>query len=114
MSAKEIINTILHKENLKLIELAEKLNTSQPNLSKKLISDSIRYREMEDIATLLDYEIKWDKPGQSNTMGIEKELLELFSKLPENEKYRILGRIEELASKYESTELGKSSTSKTG
>lgn len=117
MSAREIVKDILHKEKLKIAELAEMLNTSQPNLSKKLNTDTIRYREMEEIAELLKYSIKWDKAEESHNMQkIEKELLILFSKLPESEKYRMIGRIEEVASKYEdnSKQQGLSSTSKTG
>lgn len=112
MTAKEIIKEILIKENLKLIDLAKMLNTSQPNLSQKL--NTIKYNDMEIIAELLSYSIKWEKQNTNSTdifNEFENELLHNFRKLSRDDKLKILGRIEEIASK-SNEEMGKSYNSK--
>lgn len=61
MGARETIKAILATENIKLTQIAEKLGTSVQNLSNKLRNKNIKYSEIEAIAEILNYEIKFEK-----------------------------------------------------
>lgn len=114
MSAKSIINELLQNENLKQIELANMLNESQQNFNKKYRNDTFKYTDMEYIAKLLNYNISWEKIGKIKFSSIQDEMLTIFNKIPRDEQLKIIGRLEEIASKYENSETGKSSSSKIG
>ena len=65
MTAKQEIKVMLARKGLTLKELVTLLNEkhnrndSLQNLSNKLNRDSIRYREVEEIADVLGYEIEF-------------------------------------------------------
>lgn len=54
----EKIRMILAKKNMKLTQLAELLETSQPNLWKKMKRDNFSEQELMDIARVL--EVKYE------------------------------------------------------
>lgn len=67
---KEFIAEIKHLlalEDVSYKELAERINKeygaseSQPNLSKKVLTGSLRYVELKRWAKVLGYKIKWEK-----------------------------------------------------
>lgn len=114
MSAKNIIEELLHKENLKQIDLAKLLNESQQNFNKKVKNDTLKYTDMENIAEILKYKITWEKLNEIKSKSLQSEMIELFNKLPKEEQLKLIGRVEEIASKYEIKEPGKLSNSKIG
>jgi flagellar biosynthesis component FlhA len=65
MPAKEEIKVMLARKNLSLRKLVDLINEKYSrqdtvqNLSKKLTRDSIRYREVEEIAETLGYKIEF-------------------------------------------------------
>lgn len=52
------IKKIMIDENMNIVSLAEKLNTSQPNLSKKFKRNNPTISDLEEIATALNREIE--------------------------------------------------------
>lgn len=66
MSAKETVKILLFKRNMTIKTLAEKLTDitgkkySRSGLSSKLSRGYLRYEEMEQIAKILGYEIKFE------------------------------------------------------
>lgn len=52
------IKKIMIDENINLISLAEKLNTSQPNLSKKFKRNNPTVNDLEEIAAALGRELE--------------------------------------------------------
>ena len=58
MAMSEKIKIILIKKNMTISALAEKLNTSQSNLSNKLKRDNFSEKELSDIARALDCEFQ--------------------------------------------------------
>lgn len=56
MVAKKIKHILLDKE-IKLVELAAGINSSQPNLSQKLSRDNFSEKEMAEIADFLDCDL---------------------------------------------------------
>ncbi len=66
MDITKIIKKILIDENVTISELANKLNTTQPNLSAKFRRNDFRVSEIEEITAALGYtvnlEIKKDTP----------------------------------------------------
>ena len=56
MAMSEKIKIILIKKNMTISALAEKLNTSQSNLSNKFKRDNFSEKELSDIAKALDCE----------------------------------------------------------
>lgn len=66
MSAKETVKILLFKRNMTIKTLAEKLTNmtgkkySRSGLSSKLSRGYLRYEEMEQIAKILGYEIKFE------------------------------------------------------
>lgn len=61
MKAEYIIKGILKEKHLKMKDLAKMMNTSPQNLTQRIKRDSFKYEELEEIAELLEYEIKWVK-----------------------------------------------------
>lgn len=65
MDITKIIKKILIDENVTISELANKLNTTQPNLSAKFRRNDFRISEIEEITSALGYtvslEIKKDQ-----------------------------------------------------
>lgn len=114
MTSKLIIEQLLHKEKLNQIDLAKMLNESQQNFNKKYRNDTFKYTDMENIAKLLNYKISWEKIDKANFPSVQNEMLEKFNKIPLEEQYKIIGRLEEIASKYNDKDMGKSSGSKIG
>ena len=66
MSAKETVKILLFKRNMTIKTLAEKLTDmtgkkySRSGLSSKLSRGYLRYEEMEQIAKILGYNIKFE------------------------------------------------------
>lgn len=54
MSMTEKIKILLVKKKMNITQLAEALDTSQSNLSKKLKRDNFSEKELQDIADVLD------------------------------------------------------------
>lgn len=52
------IKKIMIDENMNIVSLAEKLNTSQPNLSKKFKRNNPTVKDLEEIATALGRELE--------------------------------------------------------
>lgn len=66
MSTKETVKILLLKRNMTIKTLAEKLTNmtgkkySRQNLSGRISNGYLRYEEMEQIAKILGYEIKFE------------------------------------------------------
>lgn len=114
MTSKYVIEQILQKEKLNQKDLASLLNESQQNFNKKLRNDTFKYNDMEKIAEILKYKITWEKIDTPEVKPIQNEMLNLFNKLPIEEQYKTIGRLEEIINNLENKEPGKSSSSKTG
>lgn len=52
------IKKIMVDEDITIVALAEKLGTSQPNLSAKFKRNNFSVNEMKEIATVLGYELE--------------------------------------------------------
>lgn len=52
------IKKVMIDENINLVTLAEKLNTSQPNLSKKFKRNNPTISDLEDIANALNRQLE--------------------------------------------------------
>lgn len=67
MPIKEAVKIALAKEDISLTELVKKLNKKYnrndtiQNLSKKINNGTLKYREAEEIAAVLGFEIVWTK-----------------------------------------------------
>lgn len=57
MDITKMIKKILIDENITVSELANKLNTTQPNLSAKFRRNDFRVSEIEEITSALGYSI---------------------------------------------------------
>ena len=57
MDITKIIKKILIDENVTVSELANRLNTTQPNLSAKFRRNDFRISEIEEIAAALGYSL---------------------------------------------------------
>ena len=67
MDITKIIKKILIDENITISELANKLNTTQPNLSAKFRRNDFRVSEIEEITSALGYTINLEiKKDQGN------------------------------------------------
>jgi hypothetical protein len=71
MNMREFIKIKMIESGIGLKELVEKLNeqynkkeTTQ-NLSNKMTRESLRYKEMEEVADILGYNIQWIKKNKS-------------------------------------------------
>lgn len=58
MDVAKNIRIMLVEENLKIIDLADRLNTSQQNISAKLKRNNFSVKEMEQIAEVLGYNLE--------------------------------------------------------
>lgn len=58
MDISKEIKKILIEKNMTLTDLANKLGTSQQNISAKLKKNNPRISELEEIASALGYELK--------------------------------------------------------
>lgn len=58
MDVAKKIRIMLVEENLKIIDLADRLNTSQQNISAKLKRNNFSVKEMEQIAEVLGYDLE--------------------------------------------------------
>ena len=54
----QIIKMILGYRDLSITDLADKLNTSRPNVSQKLKRDNFTEKEMQQIADALDCDLR--------------------------------------------------------
>jgi hypothetical protein len=67
MSVKETIKILLAKENITLTELAKKVSEKSKkdikmdSLSQKLRKGTMKYEEVELLASILGYKIKFEK-----------------------------------------------------
>ncbi len=67
MTVKETIKILLAKENITLTELAKKLsekskkNIKMDSLSQKLRKGTMKYEEVELLASILGYKINFEK-----------------------------------------------------
>lgn len=52
------VKKIMMDENINLVSLAERLNTSQPNLSKKFKRNNPTIKDLEEIAAALNREVE--------------------------------------------------------
>lgn len=52
------IKKIMIDKDMNIVSLAEKLNTSQPNLSKKFKRNNPTIKDLEDIADALDMKLE--------------------------------------------------------
>lgn len=52
------IKKIMIDEDINLVNLAERLNTSQPNLSKKFKRNNPTVKDLEEIASALNREVE--------------------------------------------------------
>lgn len=59
MDIKEEIKTHIRKQGSTLVDVSNKLNMSAQNLNNKLTNETIRYKEVKDIADIINCEIKW-------------------------------------------------------
>ena len=66
MSSKDIVKYLLYKRGMTFVKLAEELTNhmgrkyTRTGISSKLRLGSLRFDEMEAIAKILDYEIKFE------------------------------------------------------
>lgn len=58
MDVAKNIRIMLVEENLKIIDLADRLNTSHQNISAKLKRNNFSVKEMEQIAEVLGYNLE--------------------------------------------------------
>ena len=58
MDVSKEIKKIMIDEEISIVELAKRLDTSQPNLSAKFKRNNFSVNEMKDIANKLGYELE--------------------------------------------------------
>ena len=58
MDVAKKIRIMLVEENLKIIDLADRLNTSQQNISAKVKRNNFSVKEMEEITEALGYSLE--------------------------------------------------------
>ena len=58
MDVSKKIRIMLVEENLRIIDLADRLNTSQQNISAKLKRNNFSVKEMDQIAEVLGYNLE--------------------------------------------------------
>lgn len=77
ISVREIVKMMLLRRNVSLSSLAKSLNDkygyniSQPNLSRKLINETVKWSEFQDIAAILGYKVRLDE--NKNWSGLKAE-----------------------------------------
>lgn len=77
ISVGEIVKMMLLRCNVSLSALAKSLNDrygyniTQSNLSKKLINETVRWSEFQDIASILGYKVRLDENKHWSGLGVE-------------------------------------------
>ena len=77
ISVGEIVKMMLLRRNVSLSALAKSLNDrygyniTQSNLSKKLINETVRWSEFQDIASILGYKVRLDENKHWSGLGVE-------------------------------------------
>ena len=77
ISVREIVKMMLLRRNVSLSSLAKSLNDkygyniSQSNLSRKLINETVKWSEFQDIAAILVYKVRLDE--NKNWSGLKAE-----------------------------------------
>ncbi len=77
ISVREIVKMMLLRRNVSLSSLAKSLNDkygyniSQSNLSRKLINETVKWSEFQDIAAILGYKVRLDE--NKNWSGLKAE-----------------------------------------
>ena len=66
MDVTKIIQKTMIDESLNQKELAERLNTTQANLSKKFKFNNYRIKELEEIASAMGYKVEINFIKQKN------------------------------------------------
>lgn len=67
ISVREVVKMMLLRRNVSLSALAKEMNErygyslTQSNLSRKLINETVKYTEFQDIATILGYKVRLDE-----------------------------------------------------
>lgn len=61
MDIKTEIKSYIGRECSTVSEVADKIGTSRSALSQKINNESLRYKDVKQIAELLGYEIVWKK-----------------------------------------------------
>jgi transcriptional regulator with XRE-family HTH domain len=96
------------RDKLEKFQMKQKDLVELTNLSKNAISNYISGKRIPDtnsiykISKALNTPIEWFLTGNNlkNITDAEKELLDLYYKLPEKEQYKLLGRLEHLVEQY--------------
>ena len=71
MNVRNQIKSVLAREGKTMTQLLDQLSrqygqsSNLPNLSAKLSRDTIRYREVQQIADVLGYDLVWHKRSES-------------------------------------------------
>ena len=77
ISVGEIVKMMLLRCNVSLSALAKSLNDrygyniTQSNLSKKLINETVKWSEFQDIASILGYKVRLDENKHWSGLGVE-------------------------------------------
>ena len=77
ISVGEIVKMMLLRCNVSLSALGKSLNDrygyniTQSNLSKKLINETVRWSEFQDIASILGYKVRLDENKHWSGLGVE-------------------------------------------
>ncbi len=77
ISVREIVKMMLLRRNVSLSSLAKSLNDkygyniTQSNLSRKLINETVKWSEFQDIAAILGYKVRLDENKSWSGLGAE-------------------------------------------
>ncbi len=77
ISVREIVKMMLLRRNVSLSSLAKSLNDkygyniTQSNLSRKLINETVKWSEFQDIAAILGYKVRLDENKSWSGLGTE-------------------------------------------
>lgn len=77
ISVREIVKMMLLRRNVSLSSLAKSLNDkygyniTQSNLSRKLINETVKWSEFQDIAAILGYKVRLDENKSWSGLGGE-------------------------------------------
>ena len=75
ISVREVVKMMLLRRNVSMSALAKGLNEeygyclTQSNLSRKLINETVKWKEFQDIASLLGYKVRLDENKHWNKMS---------------------------------------------
>ncbi len=77
ISVREIVKMMLLRRNVSISALAKSLNEkygyniSQSNLSRKLINETVKWSEFQDIASILGYKVRLDENKHWSGLRVE-------------------------------------------